>query len=492
MLKVFRQKGVAKKVLWVVSGIIIISFGFGFGMSRLSDKNSDLAPAGKLFGKTVSLKEFRRYNADVHNQMLLSHGAEIERLLPYMDINNETWTRIMLVKEADRRKIKVDDREVIALIANQPVFQKNGSLDKNLYNKIVGQIFRRDPRSFEEGLRDGLKIMKLLRPATPSAAITQEEARKEYGRRNRKIQVSYALIDPTELARNITPTEEELKAYYQQNREDFLVPDSINVQYVAFKLADKTSQSQKENLREQANTFFEQASSTPDFAAAAKNAGLEARETGFFNMEQLGPVSEWPLEFVSQLFSAKEGLLLAPVSTPEGFLVARPLSHAKAYIPDFTQAQSIARTKFIERKALELAEDQARSLHSGIKNTISGGLAFSEAARQAGLNVKKTSFFALGDYVPEIGLSEDFTTASFLLTSENKLSDVVLTSKGPVIIAFEAEQPADEKKFSEVQEDFLKTLEKERTSEAITTVIRDLRNRAGLESYLSKEKPDIR
>lgn len=488
MLKVFRQKGVAKKVLWVVSAIIIISFGFGFGMSQFSDKNSDLAPAGKIFGQTVSLKEFRRYSADVHNQMLLSHGAEIEKLLPYMDMNNETWTRIMLVKEADRRKIRIDDREVIALIAAQPLFQKNGSLDKNLYNKITGQIFRRDPRSFEEGLRDGLKIMKLLKPSTRSAAISPEEARREYERRNRKIQVSYALLDPKEFSAGIIPAEEELKTYYQQRREDFLVPDSINVQYASFKLTDKTSRSQKETLREQANSLFEQASTSADFAAAAKNAGLELHETGFFNMDQPGPVAEWPLEFVSQLFDAEKGHLLAPASTPDGFLLAKVLDRADSYIPDYTQAQPQVKTKFIEEKALELAEEKARTIQPSVKDSLSGGLEFSEAARQNGLNAKKTSFFAMGEYVPEIGLSEDFTTAAFLLTKENRLSDVVQTAKGPVIIAFESEQPADEKKFSEVQQDFLKTLEKERTSEAIATVIRDLRNRAGLESYLPREK----
>ncbi|MBF0619088.1 MAG: SurA N-terminal domain-containing protein, partial [Candidatus Omnitrophica bacterium] len=58
MLKVFRHKGVAKKVLWVVSTIIIISFAFGFSMSRYSSASKFNRTAGKLFGQNISAKDF--------------------------------------------------------------------------------------------------------------------------------------------------------------------------------------------------------------------------------------------------------------------------------------------------------------------------------------------------------------------------------------------------------------------------------------------------
>ena len=35
MLKIFRQKNVARKVLWVVTGIIVISFGFDVTPNKL-------------------------------------------------------------------------------------------------------------------------------------------------------------------------------------------------------------------------------------------------------------------------------------------------------------------------------------------------------------------------------------------------------------------------------------------------------------------------
>ena len=53
MLKLLRKKGIAKKVIWFIAIIIIISFGF-LGTAYLITDSGSVNDAGKIFGKTIS------------------------------------------------------------------------------------------------------------------------------------------------------------------------------------------------------------------------------------------------------------------------------------------------------------------------------------------------------------------------------------------------------------------------------------------------------
>ena len=114
MLKIFRKKGVARKVLWGVAVVIIISFGFGLGMSQFGGGVTLDTAAGKVFGQKVSVKDFQNYMTDTRDQAMLMHGENYRKFLPFIDMESETWTRIILLKEAERLAIKVADPEVIA------------------------------------------------------------------------------------------------------------------------------------------------------------------------------------------------------------------------------------------------------------------------------------------------------------------------------------------------------------------------------------------
>jgi hypothetical protein len=66
---------------------------------------------------------------------------------------------------------------------------------------------------------------------------------------------------------------------------------------------------------------------------------------------------------------------------------------------------------------------------------------------------------------------------------------MVITAKGPVIFWFQALQPIDEKKFGEVKNDFALTLYREESAQAINAVVKEIRARAKMESYIDKIIP---
>ena len=80
----------------------------------------------------------------------------------------------------------------------------------------------------------------------------------------------------------------------------------------------------------------------------------------------------------------------------------------------------------------------------------------------------------------------NFSAAAFTLNKEKPLSDVVFTSRGPVILYFEALQPIDEKKFEEVKKDFEESLYSAERVRVMNDIINTLREKAKLENYIAK------
>ena len=487
MLKVFRHKGVAKKVLWVVSGIIIISFGFGFGMSRYGSSFNVNQAAGKIFGKTISLKEYNRNYKNTHDQAVMMHGADVEKVLPTLDMNNETWTRIMLLKAAEARGIQASDMEVVQAIANVPFFQRDGVFDKRLYANIVTNVFRREAREFEEGMREQIKIMKLFAPQLKAIDLSDQAVRKEYEHRNQKVQVSYALITPEMFSANITAEDKELNAYFDTHREEFLEPEAISATVVTLPVNEKTSDKERSGISDKADELYKELNAGADILATAKEFNATIKDTGFFNMKNPSP--ELPsLELLQQVFDGKVGDIIGPVESAQGFQIVKITNKKPAVTPEPGAIKDMLRDLVIKDKAGKIAADKAIEFQKTIAGKIKAGADFTVSAKQLGLEAKQTGFFGTGEYIPEIGLSSEFITTAFNLGKDDRLSNVVMTPRGPAILYWMATQPIDEKKFEEVKKDFTSSLFAEERMRVMNEVIGSLREKAKLEDYLANIK----
>lgn len=485
MLKVFRTKGVARKVLWVVLGIIIISFGFGFGMSQFSGSDQTKSSAGKIFGKNVTFTDFQAYARAARIQAILMTGNEYEKMLPLIDMENETWTRIMLVKEAERRGVKASNNEVVSFIRTMPAFQRDGQFDKKLYNNILNHVFRSSARDFEESIRDQIRITKLLQSSVGKTVISDEDVRREYERRNRKIKAGYVVIDPAQFNKTVKISDEEVKNYFNEHRGDFLVPETIKLQYVTIPVSEKAKDDDLAKAEAAAQQVYQQAL-TGSLQAAAKTQKLSVVETGFVSLDNPDLSLGWPLEFWQQALEDKSGAVLSPVKTSKGYVIARVSDRKVAYIPEFAKAKDDVKARLLADRTSTIAKDKAETLHQTIATRIAAKTTPAVAAQGLGLTVKETPYFSAGEYLPEIGISEDFQSAAMSLNQSNLLGPVVMTSRGPVILWWESEESLDEKKYEQEKEEFAQTYRREETNRAINSVIQEIRQRAKLESHLNR------
>jgi len=114
--------------------------------------------AGEVFGKTVTFQEYNQFYRATQLFMPSDKPVEDPELLRHY-----TWQNIIYSREAKRNGIKVTDQDVQNEIASILRQQGMTSPTPEQYKIWLTRSLNISPREFEEGLREFMRIQKLLR-----------------------------------------------------------------------------------------------------------------------------------------------------------------------------------------------------------------------------------------------------------------------------------------------------------------------------------------
>ena len=483
MLKDLRKKGFMKKVLWIVAVVIILSFGL-FSKGYLLKEDGPTKYAGKIFGRKVSLKEFQENAQQVHIQALLQHGKNFEKVKPFLDLQSQTWDRIIILQEAKRKKVKVTDKEVVDTIKKLPFFKRNNRFDPLLYKTILSRSLNILPNNFEKGLRDTLKISKLYEKATFSVTAKEEELADAYMEENEKLQVSYIPFNNDDYKKDVVPDEDQIKNYYLEHKEDFKMPPSIKVEYLVIGTPETAEELETQEL---AYEIAKQLSQRASFEKVAKDNNLVIRETGFFSMENPDLTLGWSYSLIQKLFQSKTKDIIGPVSTKKGMQVLRVKENSDSFIPEYEEAKEKATEAWSRFKAKEIAKNKAQEALAILNKNFDAVKRpdFTKISKNNNFTLKQTPIFVRDQYLPEIGISRDFQNAAFSLDEDNKLSGVVKVSTGYAILHLDSRIQADMETFDKNKEEIQKQLLMKKKNQVFNEYVSQLKIKAKLEDNIS-------
>ncbi len=522
MLKLLRKKGFAKKVLWVIAVIIILSFGF-FGTAYLITDKKPVDYAGTIFGGKVSAEEFSKAYQAVYIQALIRFGDKFNEISRFLNLEAETWDRLILLREAGKRKIKASNEEVVQAIDQYAFFQRDGHFDPLLYNDILRYAFRISARDFEEGIRDNLKFITLFQQITAPVAVTDAEVLEAFRRENEKIQVSYILITPGQFQKDVSFNEEEAQNYYAQNKNEFIVPAAMSVEYISLDfpppagslsaaanpdpqkeetapeatkpatIADQTptvTEEMKKPAREKADAIFQDLLVNPDMQAAGGKHNVKVKSSGFFSMEQPDLTLGWPYELLIRIFAMDKNAVNDPFETPRGMLIVKIKEKKDAYIPEYKDVAEKVAEALRENKAKVIAREKTEEYLKLIQDAFARTELkdFAKTIKDLGLEVHQTPVFGRGEYLPVVGISKEFQDAAFALTEQDDLSGVVATETGYSVVHLDSRVPADEKQFEEKKQSLSEKLLNERRTQAFNDFLSDLRLKANVSSNLPRQE----
>jgi len=487
MLKFLRKKGVMKVILWGTAIVIILCFGLLSNAGLLQDRNPG-GPnyAGKVFEKKISLDEFENNYHYTLIQAQLQYGQNFNRILPRLNLESQTWDRIILLKEAEHKHIKIPDGEVIEEIRRNPLFynQQTNSFDQKAYQQILRQGFRINSRTYEEGVRNDLKIRRLFDQATFNVTVTDDEILEHYRQEHEKIRVSYVLF-PSEAHLDLAPYDEiRAKNFFLEHKNDFFQAPMVNIFYIACPF-DPDQEESRDAAYEQARAVLNDLDSGTDLFDAAKSRRLEVKESGFIDLQHPDPDLGWPLEAFQMLAQMKLGQYSNIISAEDRYLILELRNARAAYYPPYDEVKAQVKEAYLHQEASQLALAAARAALPEFQHQGS----FAETAEQLGLNVYTTPDFHFGQYLPIIGLSPDFHQTALALTDEQPLSDAIMVDKGAAILYLDERIAIDAQQYDADKDLFGQQLLLQKKMQVFQQdLIQRLRARARLEDLVSQKK----
>lgn len=467
MLKQLRNKKTAKKI-WILLALLIIPAFILWGFGSAFRSRRDSGYAGKIFGRRVSLPEFQGALHAVENQAKIQFGDGFFEMRKYLNLEAEAWSRLILLEEAKRRKIKISDKEVIEFIQNHPFFIYKGRFDNKMYLQMLESFFHAQPRVFEEQMREGLMLAELFKQFTASITLSEAQVREEYRKHNEETSLYYIASIPADFTKDVMPSEEDLKDYFSKNALEFKLPTSFNLDYIASESQDK--------IRNAASRLHKKA----NFALAAKDSGLDLKETGLFTQVEPVPGIGWSPEISNLISRLKIGEFSEPIRLDKAYYILRLKEKKDPYVPEYEKAKDRVKEKFIQTESAKLAKTKIEECLKRLKElyqTNPKSADFDKTAKEFNLKSDVTKLFKFGSYIEGIGASDNLWTSAKKL-KEDEFSEIIRMPSGFYIIKLKETVAADEKKFSEEKARFSQQLLTQKKQEYFLKFLEELRKKA--------------
>ncbi|MBI3735945.1 peptidylprolyl isomerase, partial [Candidatus Sumerlaeota bacterium] len=335
----------------------------------------------------------------------------------------------------------IGNDELEKTIGTQVAFQTDGQFDVQRYRAILAEN-NLEPSIYENETREAMLSDAMRQMVTAPVQVSTDGARSVYDNFAGKINLSYIQVpyenfqaginpsdadvakfyndhkeafreperikiifvryNPTVLASNAVPTDQEIQDYYEQNlKTAYTHPAQVRARHILIGLNPAASSAEKTAAKAKAEDILAKLKAGGDFPVLAKqnseDPGTKDKggELGFFGRGELVP----PFEAVA--FSLKPGEY-GIAESQFGFHVIQ-VEESK---PDHVDTPEEARPKVIAALRLKNGQDLAKQyMQQDLTATLTGH-PLDEVAKKRGLNVIETPFFAADE--PVRG-AEDYT-----------------------------------------------------------------------------------
>src|SRR6266852_8433709 len=465
MIRFLQTPGPTKKIilggmLLVICGAMVITLVPGGIGDSIGLGGPGQGVVAKVAGEPVTTIEVQREARQMLRQQFPRGGAQTEMLLPYFAERaaQTLISRKALVAEAERLGLRVTDEEARDELQHgqyaATFFPGGKFVGQQQYENIL-QNADLSVSTFEQSLRDQILLDKLRNLNTGSAIVTDSDVRKEFAKQNTKIKFEYAVLRKEDLLKQINPNEAELKAfyernkasynnsipekrkvryvvldngkieaavsvshedlqaYYDQHRDDYRVPEQVNVSHILIKTPlpgpdGKVDPKGVDEARKKAEDVLKQLKAGGNFADLAKKysedpgSGKNGGSLGWIGKGRTVP------EFEKVAFSLAKGATSGLVQSSYGFHIIHVDDKQDAHVKTLDEVKDQIEPIIKQQKAARAADSQASAL---LTQARAAGL--DKAAAAKGLEVVTTDFVSRTDSLPGIGNAPQFMEAVF-------------------------------------------------------------------------------
>ncbi|HFD0314193.1 peptidylprolyl isomerase [Serratia marcescens] len=394
-------------VLKIILALIILSFVLTGVGNYLIGGSGDYA--AKVNGQTIERAQLEQAFQSERSRMQQQLGDQFSALAGnegYMQqmrrqVLSQLIDNMLLDQYAKKLGLAVSDDQIKDAIRKAPYFQTNGQFDNAKYLDLIGRMgYTAD--NFAQSMRQQLVNQQVIQAFGESGFVLPSESQAMAALVLQERDVRLATIDLKALQAKQSAGDDELKAYYDQNKNSFIAPEQVKVSYIPLDAASmqekvkvseedisayydqhKSSYGQPERknysviqlkTEAEANAALDELKKGADFATLAKEKSTDiiSRRTG----GELGWLEpETTADELKQANLTEKGQLSGVVKSSVGFLIVRlndiepeklkPLSEVHDAIAKQVQQEKAVDAYYaLQQKVSEAATSDNESLAS--------------------------------------------------------------------------------------------------------------------------------
>ncbi len=220
------RRNASSWIIKVLFAVIIIVFIFAFGMGGFQGDRAQVL--AYVNDQAIMIQDFERiYERRVRAMRDQNPNVSFEDLAKAQFKRQVFDTMVntnLLLAEAQRLGLAVSEAELIGYIRDVPVFQnEQNQFDKARYETVLsGQ--RMSPGDYEGEVARSILLDKLRRSLDLAVATSGTEARDLFTYAKEQMVVDYVLYAWKDFASAVKPSDEEVAAWFESNKERFRLP----------------------------------------------------------------------------------------------------------------------------------------------------------------------------------------------------------------------------------------------------------------------------
>lgn len=179
--------------------------------------------------KQILGENFFIYNKDYEKQL-------------YQAILSQLIDEVLIEQYVKKINVKINDNHIKRIVFSQPAFLTNGKFDNEKYLTILRSTGLTVNKYVDE-IRKRLSVQKFLTTLTDTEFSLNNEIKSFFDLFAQRRIINDSIIKYDDFINIQQVNEEEIKKYYQENKNNFIEKDQITVKY--FKIDAKDSKKEK-------------------------------------------------------------------------------------------------------------------------------------------------------------------------------------------------------------------------------------------------------
>jgi peptidyl-prolyl cis-trans isomerase D len=428
-----------------------------------------------------------------------------------------------MVYEAERLGFEISDNDLASGIrALMPTLFPDGKfVGKDVYANYLAQQ-NMSIEEFERNMQRQLLLTRLRQVVLEGLVVSPQEIEQEYRAKFDKVKIQYVKINGDKFKSEVKTTPEELRAYFEAHKSNYMTPEKRNLGIVVinqakleaavnptdaellriynqnkepFRTQDRvkarhillttTGKSKDEEVavKAKAENLLKQIKGGADFAKLATEnsqdpgSGPKGGDLGWLTHGQTVP------EFDKAAFTLKPGEISDLIKTQYGYHILQVQEKESARLKPFEEVKGEIAANYKKAKVSQELQGLTDKVEAALKKDP---LHPEKVAADLGLEYAKADNVGPGDPLPLIGASKEFDESMNGLKAGEVSQAVALPGNRIVMASVTGVNPAHPSTFEEVQNQVKDAFVAEKVAKITDQKVQELMDKAKSTGDLEK------